>query len=188
MEMESFSDYQSQILIGTILGGSSLIKPPHGVNYYLSMRSQDSRWLEYKMLELPRFYPKIKICKYNTTYRANSICSPKVTSIYNLMYKNKRRQINMKTLDALRDIGIAVWYLENGGKTGRNKKNAYINVTKFGKIGAELVKKYFDEILSISCNLNWDGDRMKIVFSVPGTCLLFKTIAHRFPPFMLNRL
>ena len=37
------------VLIGTILGGSSLAKPPRGKNYYLSMRSQNKQWLQYKI-------------------------------------------------------------------------------------------------------------------------------------------
>jgi hypothetical protein len=93
----------------------------------------------------------------------------------------------MELLDSLMDTAIAIWYLDSGGKTGRNKKNAYINTTKFGEKSTKIVLQYFNE-LGMKCNVNRDGTRIKILFSVDGTTELLKTIAHRFPVFMHDRL
>lgn len=182
-----FNTFESQILIGTVLGGSSLTKPPKGQNYYLSMRSQNKDWLTYKMLEMKKFFPKIKLYKYNKTYRCNSCCHKIITDLYDFLYDNNQRKIKMEILDILMDIGIAIWFLDSGGKTGRNKKNAYINTTKFNKEGSKIILKYFQEI-GMPCNINHDGKRLKILFSVKGTETLLKTIAHRFPNFMINKI
>jgi hypothetical protein len=180
-------NFEDQVLIGTVLGGSSLVKPPKGKNYYLSMRSQNSEWLEYKMLEMPSFFTNVKFHKYGNTHRCNSCCHQKLTYFYNELYENKKRKIKMETLDLLTDTALAVWFLDSGSKTGRSKKNAYINTTKFGSEGSETILKYFNEI-GIPCNINYDGDRLKVLFTVKGTEIFLKTTAHRFPTFMYHRI
>lgn len=181
------SSFQSQVLLGTVLGGSSLVKPPKGTNYYLSMRGQNENWLFYKMAEMQNYFPEIKAHKYGNTFRCNSSCSPKITDLYQKLYHNNKRKIEMSILDTLTDTGIAVWFLDSGGKTGRGKKNAYINTTKFDTEGTEIIMRYFNE-LDVSCNVNHDGKRLKVLFTVKGTESLFKIIAHRFPTFMYYRI
>jgi hypothetical protein len=178
---------QNQVLMGTILGGSSLVKPPKGKNYYLSMRNKDEKWLRYKMAEMHSYFQKPKLHLYNNTYRANSSCSPNLTEMQATLYEGNKRIVEMEALNTLMDIGIAIWFLDGGSKTGRGRKNAYINTTKFGEQGTEVVLQYFNEV-GMPCHINRDGKRLKILFTVDGTIILFKTIAHRFPSFMYHRL
>ena len=180
-------NFQEQVLVGTVLGGSSLVKPPKGINYYLSMRGQNKDWLHYKMLEMYDFFPEAKFHKYGNTYRCNSCCSNKITDFYLTLYENNKRKISMDMLDRLTDTGLAVWFLDSGSKTGRSKKNAYINTTRFGKEGTDVILKYFNEI-GMPCNINHDNSRLKILFTVEGTEVFFKTVAHRFPTFMYHRI
>jgi hypothetical protein len=90
-------------------------------------------------------------------------------------------------LDALQDTGLAVWFLDGGSKTGRGRKNAYINTTRFGREGTEIILQYFNEV-DMACHINKDNRRWKVLFTVEGTVCLLKTIAHRFPNFMYHRL
>lgn len=180
-------DFQHQILIGTILGGSSLVKPPKGKNFYLSMRGKNEQWLRYKMAEMPDYFKSVSIHRYGNTFRCNSSCSPTLTEIKDVLYNGNKRQVTMNVLDSLKDIALSVWFLDGGSKTGRGKKNAYINTTKFGDAGTKIVMQYFREI-GMPCNVNRDGKRLKVLFGVDGTKELFKTIAHQFPPFMYDRL
>lgn len=178
---------QDQVLIGTILGGSSLLKAPKGVNYYLSMRSQDEDWLKYKMVEMPDLFATPKLSWCNNTYRCNSLCCEKLTKMHEEMYDGNQRKITMDILDGLRDVGIAIWYLESGSKTGRDRKNAYINTTKFGEKGTRIIHQYFNEV-DLNCNINHDGNRLKVLFTVDGTVNLLKVISHKFPEFMMHRI
>lgn len=178
---------QDQVLVGTILGGSSLVKPPKGVNYYLSMRSQNELWLRYKMEEMSDLFENHKLHWYNNTFRCNSICSEKLTAFHQEMYNGNQRKVTMDLLDKLMDIGIAVWFLESGSKTGRDKKNAYINTTKFGEAGTKIIHRFFNEV-DLNCNINHDKKRIKVLFTVEGTLNLMKIIAHKFPEFMLHRV
>lgn len=178
---------QDQVLIGTILGGSSLLRPPNGVNYYLSMRSQNENWLLYKMAEMPDLFEDLNIKWYTNTYRCNSKCCETLTYCHKEMYVDNNRKITMDLLDKLRDIGMAIWYLESGSKTGRGRKNAYINTTKFGADGTEIIHRYFNEV-DMPCNVNHDGDRLKVLFTISGTETLFSVIGPCVPEFMANRL
>ncbi len=182
-----YYNFETQVLIGTVLGGSSLVKPPKGVNYYLSMRGQNENWLMYKMSVMSSYFLEPKLHQYGKTFRCNSCCSEQITFYRDKLYEDGRRKIKMEILDVLMDTGIAIWFLDSGGKTGRSKKNAYINTTKFGIDGTKTVMQYFNEI-DMPCNINHDGIRLKILFSVKGTEKLFSTIAHRFPTFMYDRI
>jgi len=180
-------NFEHQVLVGTILGGSSLVKPPKGKNYYLSMRSKNELWLKYKMAEMPNFFKNPKIHQYGSTNRCNSSCCGTLTEIHDILYQGSKRHVSMEILDSLQDIALAVWFLDGGSKTGRDRKNAYINTTKFGEAGTKIVLRYFNEI-GMPCNLNRDGSRLKVLFTVEGTLEFFKVTAHRFPTFMYNRL
>lgn len=179
--------FENQVLLGTVLGGSSLVKPPKGINYYLSMRGNHLMWLRYKMVEMPSYFDGSTVHQYGKTYRCNSKCCAVLTEIQGRLYDGPQRRITMEMLDTLQDIGIAVWFLDGGSKTGRGRKNAYLNTTKFGEAGTKIVLQYFNEI-EMPCNINRDGDRWKVLFTVEGTTELFKVIAHRFPEFMYSRL
>lgn len=180
-------DFQHQILIGTILGGSSLVKPPKGKNYYLSMRGKNENWLKYKMEEMPDYFSNVSLHKYANTFRCNSTCSPVLTEIKDVLYESNKRKISMPVLDSLKDIALAVWYLDGGSKTGRGRKNAYINTTKFGEEGTKTIIQYFNEV-DIPCNVNRDGKRIKVLFGVESTNTFFKIIAHHCPIYMEDRL
>lgn len=179
--------FEHQVLIGTVLGGSSLIKPPRGKNYYLSMRNKNEMWLQYKMAEMTTYFKTPTLNFYSGTYRCNSSCSEPLTKLRDYLYEGNKRTIKMEVLDSLKDIALAIWFLDGGSKTGRNRKNAYLNTTKFGEAGTKIVLQYFNEI-GMSCNINRDANRFKILFTVDGTIAFLKTIAHRFPVFMYGRL
>ena len=161
------------------------MKPPKGKNYYLSMRNKNKLWLQYKMAEMHTYYQGKDVQQYGNTYRANSVCSPNLTELHEEIYEGNTRQIQMELLDSLRDIALAIWFLDGGNKTGRDRKNAYLNTTKFGENGTKTILRYFNEI-DIPCRINHDGDRLKVLFSVEGTETFFKIIAHRFPTFMYS--
>ena len=182
------TDLQEQVVIGTVLGGSSLTKQIRGKNYYLSMRSKDDVWLQYKIAELEAYFNTSVLAKQENTYRCNSICSEEFTTLYNLLYEEGVRHVTEELLNKIHPMGLAIWFLEGGGWAGRNKKNAYINTTMLGRDGTKFVQKYLNDICQISCNINKNGTRRKVLFTIEGTAKLFSTVGYQFPPFYLNRI
>jgi hypothetical protein len=110
-----------------------------------------------------------------------------LTEIKDVLYDGNKRKISMNVLDSLRDIALAIWFLDGGSKTGRDRKNAYLNTTRFGEAGTKIVLNYFNS-LGMTCNVNRDSDRYKVLFTVEGTTRFLKVIAHMFPTFMYDRL
>lgn len=180
------NSWKRQIIIGTVLGGSSIVKPQKGVNYYLAMAGKSEMWLQYKMKELDDVFPRITLNKDGNTYRCTSKCSTDLTELYGEIYKDGMRDISAETLDSLRDIALAIWFLDGGGKTGRGKNNAYLNLTRMPN-SVDLITTYFCQ-MNMHCSANKSKGRIRLVFSVEGTTNLFKTIAHRFESFMYHRL
>jgi hypothetical protein len=180
------TDRQRQILIGTVLGGSSLLKPSKGNHFYLAMRGKNDLWLSYKMEELATLFKSKTIYQYGSTYRCYSRCCQELSDLRTQLFVSNRRSISLALFEELRlrDIGIAIWFLESGGKTGRGRKNAYLNTTVYGKKGSEIIRDYF-QLVGCDCNVNKNINRRRVVFSIPGTENLFKITAHCFPTFML---
>lgn len=181
------SSWHRDIIVGTILGGSSLTKPPKGINYYLSMRSCNPLWLTYKTQELEKYFSGVNLIKDGTTYRCNSHCSEDFTYLHDIMYQEQKRVLTEKILYPMMDIGLAIWFLDGGGKTGREKKNLYLNTTKIGKEGTDLAVTYFNE-MDLKCKPTISNNRIRILFSVKGSLGFMKIIAHRIPEFMWNKI
>jgi hypothetical protein len=138
---------QKAIIIGTILGGSSIVKPKKGKNCYLSMRSKDLEWLKFKAKELNNLSTKEPITS-EKTYRWHSICYPLFNEFEEMFYENKERKIKIDVLNLLQDISIAVWYKDCGDLI---KNQIVLNTHIWGKDGTEKSLEYFE-------SLDWQGE------------------------------
>ena len=182
------TDIQEQIIIGAVLGGCSLIKQPKGKNYYLSMRSSDCMWLKYKMAELYNCFQSTEFSCQVKTYRCNTICLEELSYFYKLLYKDGKRYASSSILEKLRDIGLAIWFIETGGWAGRNRKNAYINTTLLGLESSYIVENYFNSLHGINCKLHIGKNRMKVLFSVPSSEKLMKIILPKYPNYLIQKI
>ena len=182
-----FNSTHDQVLLGTILGGSSLVKPPKGNHCYLSMRDGNEQWLLHKAHYLPTIFPQPRPRKYGSTYRLASPCLEDLTRLKAKLFDGNQRVISMDILDSFKADGLATWWLEAGSLTGRKRKNAYICTTKLRETGTAIVRRYFHEI-DMPCNVNREGPRQKIVFSVKGSEKFIETIRPQIPDFMVHRL
>lgn len=136
------SSRQRNIIIGTILGGSSIIKPKKGKNCYLSMRNKDLDWLTFKAKELENLATKEAITK-EKTYRWHSICYPLFLDFHKMFYVNESRFIDINVLNLLQDMSIAVWYKD----CGKINKNCIIfNTHIWDKQGTQTICNYFQSL------------------------------------------
>lgn len=134
---------QKEIILGTILGGSSIVKPAKGRNCYLSMRGRDSHWLEYKAVQLKAIAADapFTLPKTGGTYRWHSCCYPFLSEYRNEFYTKKgRRSLHQSSLDPLRDWGLAVWFVDCGRFDGNE---IVMNTNVWGKRGTATACIYF---------------------------------------------
>ena len=147
---------QKNIVIGTILGGSSIVKPSKGKNCYLSMRSKNINWLRYKATELENLSTTKPIIVEKTN-RWHSICYPFFNKYRDLFYEENDRKLSSDILDLLQAKSIAIWF----GDCGKFKKNQLVlNTHIWKKEGTELIHQWM-------CALEWDSKiflERKLVF------------------------
>lgn len=172
------SSRQRQVVIGTILGGSSLICPKKGKNCYLSMRDRDYKWLEFKAGELQGFSYN-KIFKEGNTFRWNSACYPLFNDFYEDFYVEKERKLKLDHLSLLMDIAIAVWY-GDCGKLQRGQ--AIFNTNIWGEEGTKTVAEFFN-IIDYTTEIR----KNTVVLSEDSTKKLFDLISPQLPDFYFDK-
>lgn len=180
------SDWQKQIIIGTVLGGSSIIKPTGGRNSYLSMRGKEAYWIEYKSHELKDLASPnpFLIEKDNKYFRWHSLCYPVFNDLYQKFYEDGKKKVSMEVLNELRDIGLAVWFID-GGKL--EKGTVCINATSFGEKGGNTISQYFNEI-GLPSYVKSKGNSHKVLLTPPSTVKFLQTIVDKIPAFLRYRL
>jgi hypothetical protein len=105
---------EKQIIIGTILGGSSIVKPAKGKNCYLSMRSKNGLWLDFKARELSNFASAAPIT-IEKTNRWHSLCYPIFNDLRTSFYdKDGARRVKKEMVESLHDTALAVWFGDCG--------------------------------------------------------------------------
>ena len=181
----SFKEMQRQVIYGTILGGSSLVRSKRGQNSYLAMRDSDKLWLSYKIETLIDFF-KIDsktLKKDGNTYRCYSIAYPAFNEAYDLFYLNGEKRVTKKVLDILTDEAWMVWFLDAGKKS---KRKAYLRTHKFGEKGTKIIMNYFNS-LECSCEMRQSKGRFEIVFTNKGAYELLSIIAPKIPEFLIKK-
>ena len=133
---------QKFLIIGTILGGSSIIRPKKGKNCYLSMRDKDIDWLKHKADQIKDLASQSPMT-IEKTNRWHSVCYPLFNEFYEMFYDNGNRSLKMKDLNLLHDSSIAVWFGDSGKCNG---KNVVLNTNIWGKTGTESVVEYLSSL------------------------------------------
>ena len=180
------TDWQKQIIFGTVLGGSSIVKPKGGRNSYLSMRGKDAYWMEYKSQELHNLASPTPflIENENKYFRWHSLCYPEFNEYHDLFYADGKKKVEMEILNQLRDIGLAIWFLE-GGKVEKN--TVVFNTNAFRQEGTELICRYFNEI-DIKAKPQFKKTSCRVVLVPVASKRFVQVIGHRVPAFMVHRL
>lgn len=168
-----------QIIRGTILGGSSIIKPPKGCNYYLSMRSKNAKWIEYKARELADLTSPAPFT-LEKTFRWHSMSYPIFGSLRNEFYSNQNRKLRLESLDPLQDIGLGVWYMD----CGRIKKNCVVmNTNIWGEHGTKVVIKYF-KLLGYNPKTFKEKESWRVSLDQESSKKFLVLVGRQFPEFV----
>lgn len=131
---------QEQIIIGTILGGSSIIRS--GKGSYLSMRDKNGKWLDYKAQELAVLAAP-KPFTLEKTNRWHSLCYPIFTDMKKRFYNAQhQRALKLESLELLSDMALTVWFLDAGYIV--NKNQVVLKTHIWGEKGTKTIMKYFN--------------------------------------------
>lgn len=159
------TQHQKFLIIGTILGGSSIVKPKKGQNCYLSMRNKDINWLKFKSEQLKELSSQSPIT-IEKTNRWHSVCYPIFNEYREIFYdKNNKRKLKTETLNLLHDSSIAIWF----GDSGKCRLNrAYFNTNIWGEAGTLKILDYFKSI-DFNCEIFKERNNFRIRLSETST-------------------
>jgi hypothetical protein len=175
---------QKQIIFGTILGGSSIVKPSGGVNSYLSMRSKDEEWLKHKSSELKSLASN-KPFTIEKTNRWHSLCYPLFNEYRDIFYEDGVRKLTRESLESLylSDLAFSVWYID-AWRISRGK--AIINTHVWKESGTyEIIE--FLKLLDLKSEVLMDRGRFRIQLNEKSTKNIMKTINPHIPWFYAIR-
>lgn len=126
------------LIYGTVLGDSGIYYPTK-VSKSPRLQSTHSvnqkEWAIYKAHSLPSLNVKYKIIE-NKGYGNQSIvscgsCHPNLTNIYNNIYQNKVKTINLNWLNNISEEGWAWWYMDDGSINFSNSLRANTATIQF---------------------------------------------------------
>lgn len=185
----SLSTTQKQIVLGTLMGGSSCVKPKRGRNSYLSMRGRDLNWLKYKATELADLASEkpITIEDGRDYCRWHSLSFSVLNDFRGMFYGGDgKRVVSPEVLDQLCDTAWAVWY----GDSGRVLKGHRIqlNTTVHGEDGTAAIAEYLNRFNHMHADVLRAGAGWRITFDESGSREFVRVMGHRLPPFMIERL
>lgn len=170
------TERQKNIIKGTILGGSSIVRPKSGKNCYLSMRSKNVKWLAFKSGELSILASDNPLTIEKTT-RWHSLCYPVFADMRIMFYEKDERRLKLECLDSLRDIALAVWFGDSAYfKRGRVVFNTHI----WGDKGTEIIKNYF-ELLGYNSTIIKERDKLRLELDEASGTSLVKLVSPHLP-------
>lgn len=181
----AIADRHRQIIYGTVLGGSSIVRPVQGKNCYLAMRDRDLEWLTYKTQELSAFFKmdEATIKRDKNTFRCYSVAYPAFNDFYSQFYQDGEKIVRKEILERLNDVAWMIWFQDAGRKSSRK---AYLRTHKFGEEGTVMIADYFNS-LDVECSPHLARGRHEIVFSNKGAHEFLKVISRCLPPFIVDR-
>lgn len=176
------TDYQKKIIIGSILGGASLITPKDCVNSYMSFRCIENNWFAFKCNELKSLASKKAIFVDNTN-RWHSKCYPIFKEYKSLFFNKNKRRLKLENLERLWDFSLAVWFVDSGYY---NKKNIIINTNIWGLKGTKIIQEYF-ELLDYKVEIFLEKNKYRIKFDEKSSNSFLELICPTLPLFILTQ-
>lgn len=152
--IESLSETEEQIIIGSLLGDGCLtVKRTYRNPLFQESHSiKQKEYIQWKGKNLKTLSPSIRIY-YNKVFftfgiRFRTRCDSRLLPYYKAFYQPKKI-LSLKYLQKLKSLGLAVWFQDDGGIDKKNRR-ARIATHNFTLSEHKLLKLYFEEKWSIS--------------------------------------
>lgn len=174
---------EKDIVKGTVLGGSTIVKPTGGKNCYLSMRCKDGSWLDYKAYEL-RGLSSQEPVTIEKTNRWHSLCYPIFNEIRKSFWDGKERKIQDEMFPTLSFLSHMVWFGDVGTyKNGIVTFNTHI----WGEEGTNQILNHFKTI-TYAAEIFMERKKFRVKFDTESSYRFIKSISPLMPRFMAERL
>lgn len=162
------------ILIGMVLGDSYIgVNKTKTLAYLETLhKSSHKSYLVWKQKLVNYKFETTFKYKNNNGYDAFMIRTKfekKLIYLRKDFYVNNRKTVKSNLLNRLTDLGLAIWYMDDGclslgRKNGKiNRRNIFLNTQGFGLEGNQLIQKWLLSKYDISSNINQNrGFRLRL--------------------------
>jgi hypothetical protein len=153
------TDYQKQVIFGTLLGDGSLHLFFKERYHKLSLEqgSTQEDYLKWKTNVLGDF-TSLKPIQYknSTTWTSRSISHPDFTEFYHMFY-NEGKKIVPLNLELLTPLAIAIWFADDGSQS-KSSNQCWIFTCSFSLVDNERLCSFFKEVYQIEPVIrHWSG-------------------------------
>nr|ALA63891.1 putative LAGLIDADG homing endonuclease [Symbiochloris irregularis] len=137
-------------------------------------------WLHNQLLNLTsgpigqaeRTHPKTEKKSYSCRFYTKKIFADLESIFYTQFYTQvgeKRKKVVPKNLEQLLNpIVLAIWFMDDGGKSQSTVKAAYINATSFSPEEQEQIKEAFLHVFQLNIKIHKAGGNNQYNFYIPA--------------------
>ncbi len=132
---------QKEMVVGSVLGDGSIILPNKRKTAYFKVSHCEKQleYIEWKRFVLSNFVHRDGLQKIidkrgnSVMYSFNTISNIGFNYYRDLFYEDVVKVIKEELVDHLTLLGLAVWYMDDGGLVGNNKVNCRLSTDGFSK-------------------------------------------------------
>ncbi len=175
-----FTNREKQLILGTLLGNSSIIKPKKSKNPHFQMRESISKggtWIRCKAYELKKFSRPKSFVADSDSFRWNSVSCSCWEDIYKFCYKDGKKFVSMNWLDQLQDYALACWFMDKGALS---KNSASIRISRLDEESLDNIENYF-KIIGIPGEIKNFGGSKIINFKNKNQIKFMHLIGQKLP-------
>jgi hypothetical protein len=159
----SLSDYQRDLIIGSLLGDGCLktnyrLKVQHSVK-----QSEYVYWKAEILGEWLRTPPRYQ--KVNRSIRFRTISHEKLTALRHRFYRNSRKTIPTEVKNLLSPFVIAVWFMDDGNIIRHEKRTVrgfHLNTQSFNQRENVVLKDCLHKVYGLSVGLETNHGKTRI--------------------------
>lgn len=133
------SDYQKQLLVGTILGDAfvSLAQNKKGASLMIEQSGKHKEYVEHLYNELKSLYPGKLSKRFRgennqyINYLFKTATSPDLLFYRDLFYEGNKKVIKPELKELITDVSLAYWYMDDGSIKSKESKGMIYNTHGF---------------------------------------------------------
>ena len=176
MDMLLPTDHQKSIVIGLLLGDGYLYKngrlqveqSKEHEEYVIWLHSQLANLTSGEISPVTRVHPKTKRESFSCRFYSKTLFQD-LESIFYTTVGGKRKKVVPKNLEQLLNPTVlAIWFMDDGGKSQSTPKAAYINATSFSHEERLQIQKAFLQVFELNISIHKAGGNNQYNFYIPA--------------------
>lgn len=168
------TEFQKEVLIGTILGDGCLALMPNGKSARLMIEQSISHryyvdWLYGIFHNWTNTKPRlVKRTVWGKTYSKclfQTLSHPKLLEYYQMFYRKKRKVIPLNIYELLTPLAFAVWFMDDGSKKSNECNGRLICTHSFALKEIKSLVEVLETKFQLNCKPRYQQDGYEIYIS-----------------------